>query len=273
MKQIISRLPIGKLRVLDWIIIIVVGVILSAFVVNRLMKKTEWVDVRLKVSSDEWWWQSQPPPYWYVDDLVVGMVAYNSFRQPVAEITDIFSVDDGGPQRRTFIDMKILTQVDERRGMYYYNFQPLQIGKSLDLTFGKQNVRGLVTYIASDMLDYQAMEIELKLLNQHTWVADSYSPGMKMVDTQGRVIAEILDVQTELAKTFEFFDAAGRRVISPDIDEDRRDVTMRVKVLTWESQGVNIFINGTAIKIGEYLWLQFPQTAIRSAQISKIISD
>lgn len=270
MNHIIRKIR-NHLNAFDILVIVGFLLILGTLLFFRLSRKTEFVSVRLKLANDEWWWQGNPPDYWLVQNLIIGQKSYNTFGKKIAEISDIHLYDVGASRRLSFVDVTLAASFDKRRQIYLYNFQPLQIGKPLDLTFGESNVRGLVTYIGSDNLGYKDKEIEVKLFAIHPFEANSYKIGLQVKDSLGRVLAQIESVEVSNAKTYEFLDQARRRFVIKGVDPDRRDVTLRLKIKTILQNEAYYYIDGAAVKVGEEIWFQFPQTVAKKALISKII--
>ena len=236
----------------------------------RISRKKEWVSIRVKITNEEWWWEGQPPYYWYVQDLSLGQESYNTFGEKVAEIVNIENFDSGGPRRMIFIEMKLAAFFNKKKKVYMYNYQPLEIGGPIDLSFGKNNIRGLITYIGSEEIPYVEKEIEIKMFALYPWVAESYKTGLEMKDSLGRVLAQIEGVQIQAAEDYEFYDLKNRRFVIKGIDERRKDVTLRLKIKTFNHNGVSYFIDGAAIKIGEVIWFHFPEATTKEAIISKI---
>lgn len=268
MKPIIQKLQKLKLNALDFFVIAIVLLILGSFLWLRVSKKTEWVTVRLVIGNDEWWWEGQPPQWWYVDNLQAGLTAKSSFGENNAEITNVESFDIGGFRRRAFVDIKLKGAFDKNRQVYLYNYQPLQIGKPLDLTFGKYNVKGLIAYIDKGQMEYKDRRIEVRALKIHPWEAESLMKGLEMKDTAGRVLATVENVQVDTSIEYEFSDIRGQTI--PVANPGFRDVTLRLAIKTFESGGTEHFIDRAAIKVGEKIWFQFPRAAIRDAEITKV---
>lgn len=258
------------LNLFDYLVIIGLLITLGILLFFRFSRTTEIVPVRISLSSNEWWWKGNPPEFWLVRDLNVGQKSFNTFGKQVAEITDIHIYDVGSNRTRSYVDINLQASFDKRRNIYLYNFQPLQIGKPLDLTFGENNVRGLVTYIGTDEQLYIQKEIEVQLYAIFPFEADSYKKGLQVKDSQGRILASIENVDVEEAQSYEFFDASNRRFVLEGTDPNRRDVTLRLKISTLFQNGIYFYIDGAAVKVGESIWFQFPQIVAKGAVISKI---
>ncbi len=269
MKFIIPKFRPSRINIFDLSVITIVLLVLGTFLWLRMAQKNEWISLRVMVTNDEWWWQGNPPQFWYADNLRPNQQAYNSFGEKVAEITNVESFDVGAYTRRLYVDVQLKGAYDKKRKIYLYNFQPLQIGKPIDLTFGKNNVRGLITYINDPKIDYTKKKIEVTLRQVRPWVAGSYLPGMEMKDSLGRVLARIDSAQTTLAQNYDFSDIRGKKILV--VDPDYRDVTLQLTIATFRSGDTAYFIDRAAIKIGEKIWFQFPNAAIRDAEITKIL--
>src|SRR3989344_427073 len=269
MKSIIHKIKSIHLNPIDHLVIFSIAIVLGTFLYFSISKKTEWIDVRMVISKDEWWYEGQPPQYWYVDNIESGQVSYNAFGEKIAEIINIESFDIGGYRRRSYVDVKLKGSYDNTRKLYLYNYQPLQIGKPIDLTFGKHNVKGLVTYIDSDEITYFTKKIEVILLRIEPWVAESYKTGMQMKDSQNRVLATVNSIDIKLARQISFSDIRGQNieVINPQL----RDVSLQITIKTFKSSETFYFVDRAAIKIGEKIWFQFPEAVVRDAEITKII--
>lgn len=272
MKPIIHKYRRLSFNVFDALVVGLMVLALLSFVWLRVSRKTEWITLRLVVANDEWWWEGAPPQWWYVDGLQAGQTAKNALGETVAEIVNVQSFDVGAYRRRAFVDIKVKGAHDTRRQVFLYNYQPLQIGKSLDLTFGKNNVRGIITYIDNLPQDFKEKTIEVKLAAVHPWVTSSFYPGLKMTDSQGHPLASILSVDVVPSSVKEVVEIHENKEIKfpPALFQD---VTLRVKIKTFHSGGVDYFVDRAAIKIGERIWFQFPQTLVRDAEITRIIEE
>lgn len=259
----------SRLNIFDTLVIIIVIAIIGTLFWFRISRKTEWINIRMLISNDEWWWDSAPPQWWYVDELQNGLTAQNSFGEKTAVLSNVEVFDIGTYRRRAYVDIKLKGSFDKNRQLYLYNFQPLQIGKPLDLTFGKNNVKGLVIYINKGEVTYQNRRIEVKIFKIRALEAESLVRGLEMKDSLGRILASIDDVQISPSLEYVFSDIRGQNVAVTN--PLYRDVTLQLTIKTFISANSEHFMDRSAIKVGEKIWFQFPKTVIRDAEISKII--
>ncbi len=261
---------IKRLTLLDWIVCAVLLGLLGYFLVNRFAKQEQWVNVRLKISGEEWWWNPGYPENWYGANLSKDQSAYNSFGKKVAQIQSVENYDAGKANRLIFVNLRLLTTYDKNTRTYTFNYQPLQIGKPMDLTFHQQNVRGLVTYVGNNLAPYTDTTLEVKLLAAYPWEADSLIKGLQMKDLGGNVIATINEVNITDAQVLEIRDKYGKLIALPAPYNTYRDVTLKVTLKTYAVNNTSFFVDGSAIKVGNKIWIEFEHTAIKDAIISKV---
>lgn len=261
---------IKKLTVIDWVVGILLLGIVGFFLISSTMKAQRWVTVTLRVSGDQWYYNLAPPEYWYANNLVRGQVAYDSFGKKTAEILSVENYDIGGPNRLIIVRLKLLTSFNKKSKTYTFNYQTLQIGSPLDLTFGTNNLHGLVTYIDSTSIPYAMTDIQVKLLGVYPWEAASYQPGLQMKDFEGNTVATIRSVETQDTQAIQLQNQYGGLVAIPSLNSQYKDVTLRLSLKTIPVHGVPFYIDGSAIKIGNHIWIEFEHTALKNAIISNI---
>lgn len=271
-RRLISRIIhfLKKLTFLDWIVCLVLIGVVGFFLINKFSKKEEWVSVKLKVTNDEWWWNTNNPDSWYGIGLMKGQSAYNGAGRKVAEIQSIENYDVGGPRRLILVDLNVLATYNKKTQTYTFNYQVLQIGKPLDFTFGQYNLRGLVTYIGNGVIPYGTTELELKLLSIYPWEADSYKQGVLMKDLVGNVVATIKQASVTDSQLLELIDRYGKLIAVPAPNNTHKDVTLRLSIKTYKVNNVPYYIDGSAIKVGNHIWIEFEQTAVKDGIISRI---
>lgn len=259
-----------KLTTLDWFFCCAILMVFIFLLVNRASKEQQWISVKLKVSNDEWLWQANNPYSWYGMSLSKGQSAYTSFGKKVAEIQSIENYDMGGPRRLIFANVKLLATYNKKTQTYSFAYQPLQIGKPLDFTFGQNNLHGLVTYIGDDIVPYGSTNIQVKLFTLYPWEANSYTKDSVMKDLDENIIGTIDDVEITDSTITKILDINERYIFFPVPANTYKDVAIRLSVRTYQVNNIPYFIDGSAIKIGNRIWLEFEHTAIKNGIISNI---
>ena len=263
----IKRL-VKKMRVLDYLIAGFVVLIIGVFLFLRLSRKTEWINVLVRVQPDQLWWEANPAP-WYTQSLVPNQKAYNSFGQQVAVINHVQSFETGDGRNEVLTEVKLKTSYNSFSHQYEYNYQPVLIGSSLGITFTKFSLSGMVMGINTH-LTYVYKNIEVRILAIHPWKISDLAKGLQAKDAAGNVIAEIQDINIQNAQVYQLDDAYGRPFVIQSEDPTRKDVIMKLKIKTIKYNNVFYYIDGTPIKIGNQLSIQFPSTSMGYLDISAI---
>jgi len=246
-----------KVLTFDLLVVLGISIVLAVFLYGKFTKKTAWISARVLISNSEWWWNGEPPKYWLVDELSEGMESFNSFGEVLAKIDDLEVFSLGGPSRQAYVDLSMKVTYDKKRQLYLYNYQPLQKGKPIDLTFGKNNVNGLVVSLASDPEERFEKKIRVRMQYMEDWMAKSYKPGMEWLDSKGRLIAKIDSVETKNTSLdrLVFLNNGINYIRDPFYD-----VYMNVTITVIKSRdGEYRFVDGTTIKMNENIWFHFPQ--------------
>ena len=259
--------------VIDLLFAVIVLLIGGFYVVNKMVKRTVWVPVRIQITNDENGSEWARPGYWVIGPLALNQKATNSLGKDVAQITDIESVDGGNYQRIGFITVNLLTSYDSRRKMYFYDYQPLQIAQGIQLDFNNSHIKGLVTNIGSQQPTTRMMTVECKAIGVNPWEADALKPGLEAKDSMGRTVAQIMSMDATQSEIIHLSsDRVSRAVIVPGLDPYHKDLTLRVQLKITNQNNANYYVDGANIKVGGEVWLQFPQVIGKSFQISKIIN-
>jgi len=259
---------IKKLNTIDYLVIGFVVLAIVLLLYSRYSKKSEWITVKLMIGNQDWTWDSELPQYWLVDNLYSGMVSYNSFGEKIAEIVDIQSFDKGAYRRYAELDLRIKGFHDQNKDVYFHDYKPLEIGKPLELTFEKYNVKGLITHITQGQEHLTEKKIQVELLEREPWEASSLSEGMEMRSSSGTLLAKIDKLDSRITSSYKFSDIRGQyiRTYNPQY----RDITIDLSIYTYQSNNVDYFVDRAAVKVGDEIWFQFPKTVIRRAIITKI---
>lgn len=257
-----------KVHYFDLVVFAVILLILAIFLYNRFTRKSVWIDARIMVSDNDLWWNGALPPYWYVDALRPGQTSQNSFGEEVAKITNVEIFSLGGPYKQAYVDLNLKVSYDKNRQIYLYNFQPIQKGKPMDLTFGSNNISGLIVSLDSEPEEKYQKKIKIRMKNIEAWISSAYKAGMEMQDSNGNLLARIDNI----------------RIVNSDLDRvkfleggiylDRgeyRDVDMDITLVGLKDpEGYYRFVDGASIKIGESIWFHFPEIVV-SGKIMEII--
>lgn len=281
---------IHKISYFDLLIIITVAFVLLFLLYSRFQRKSQWIDIRVSVENVDWWYQGSPPRYWYASDLKNGDIAKSSFGKDIAEVIKVDNYDIGGPYRNIYVDLKLKVVYDKNRNQFLYEFKPLTVGSSVIINFSNQQIRGIVTKIGGNNIDYsyKIIKIQRKSYQNVTTtnsnastavnnvnkpitpeMANKINVGDKLFDNNNSLIAEVLDVKNDVSSYYEFSDNRAQNIKTYNPYYRDLEVTLRVK--TYKEMNLEFFINQAAIKIGSKIWIPFPEYSLEDFEIIDII--
>lgn len=253
----------------DVLIGVVIILTISTLLWFRQSKKTKWIETTIQITNAEWWWPGVNPNQWYTADLHVGDQSFNTFGQPVAEVIGLDTVDVGEQRQKTIIRVKLEAKYDAQKQVYLFNFQPLQIGKPIELGFGKHNISGVVSAVNSGKTPTEYRTIEVKLIKIFPWEANALQKGMQNVGRDNEVLLEVLNVQSSPHTSRVFSDRRGEMIQT--VNADYRDVTALLRLKSYQADSVWYYIDGSQLKIGTEIWLQFPTVTVKEAKIIRLV--
>lgn len=278
-KKSITRI-IHKFNYFDFLLLFAIVLIAAFLLNNRLQNKNTTVNVRISVENSDWWYQGSPPRIWYATDLKKGDIAKDSFGNSSAEILNIENYDNGGPYRNIYIDLKVSAQYNKRQDKYFFQYKPITVGSFLTLSFSKNQIQGIVIKMADKEIDYKYKTVKMRkgfansdqgyIDATRTDVANNYRIGDKSYDNNNNIVAEIVDLKSQIESYYEYSDIRGEniKVFNPDF----RDVELTVKLKTHSESGLDLFVNNTPIKTGSKIWIQFPKYSLENYEIVEILN-
>lgn len=258
-----------KLNFFDYIIIFLLFVVIAFFAYSRLQRNSTLVNVRVSIENLDWWYQGIPPSYWYLADLKKGEALTNSFGKKIAEVVNVDNYDLGGYSRAIYVDLKMEVDFDKKKNQYLYEFKPLVTGSSLVMNFANQQLRGIVISVGEEEIEYFYKTIKVEVRDVEPSLADKVLVGVKSYDTNGEVIAEILDAKKTLTSYYTFSDIRAKKI--EVVDPEFRDLEIVLKVKSFRELDREFYINKAVLKIGAKIWFQFEDFALEDTKIIEIV--
>lgn len=269
----------GKhLTIFDYISIALAAgviVILGLF----FFRKLEWVEVEVRVAPADFFWSEKKPPYWLANNISVGDFELDSLGRKVAEVLEIRVFERGEDKKAVYLKVKLRAVKNRRKNQYLFKSKPLGIGSSIELRLSRVFLTSLVTFIEG-VPDTRVWEEKIvrvrwmirsdvfpETLGVMPWKAEAVKVGDQMRDTQGRVVAEVLEKRVRPAEKI-VITANGRVFVR--LDPIKKDVTLMVKLKTFKQQGVDYFLDDFKVKVGSSIFLSLPEIDI-SPEITNII--
>lgn len=233
------------------VIIIITGI----FIFRVLTAKSTYITVQMFASGGEWWWNNPDPPYWLTDPVRKGAIEYDSAGNKLVEVLEAQKFE-AGEKKMLWVKARIRVDFLPKSKQYLFRREPLQIGSLLYIAPDNVRIYSNVMSIegVSEMEERRQKIITLKNYGTFPWMADAINVGLKMLDDDGNVIAEVVDkqvTQAEMTTT----DYLGNT--HAQTDPYRKDVTLKIRMTTLFSKGRDYFSFFQPLKIGFSLWIPF----------------
>lgn len=265
------KLGFKKHRLVDLVGIAVFFLALVTAVLFFLRRAT-YVTIVMRVSDSDSLNQ-YGLPMWYLGSLKEGMVQKDILGKPLISILKKYTTDTNTvSSSTTFLTMKLLTTYDVRNETYLYEGVPILVGSYQNFKIKGVFLRGVVYRI----LDKNYEENKKKILvegylnpvindNQDPYAANTFSngiknyladkfvSGVKRVDSEGVVLAEIKEVK-KLPSTRRF--VYQNRIVEQN-DPERQQVFLKVIVTVEKVNGVYLYEGVSPVRINGNFWLGF----------------
>lgn len=250
-----------------------VGVFVAILVlaVMILLRRAEYVTMVLKV-TDSGYLGNNPLPMWYLDKFKGGMEQKDVLGRSSISILKSYSYPTNKDSRVMYLTMRLLAAYDKKNKSYSFEGVPLLLGSYQTFKFNGMLLRGVV-YRIEDIdqpVEEKTLEVSGVLnpannMNQDPYVAEMTTDGIKnylatkivkdlrVKDSDGLVVAEVREV--DLSPSYRKF-IAGNRIVSV-VDNDRKNVAMKVVVKVKKFGDVYLFREDMPITINANVWLDF----------------
>ncbi len=269
---------IKRLTIFDYISIALamgIVIILGLFFFRRV----EWVEVEVKIAPDDFFWTEREPPYWLANSINVGDQELDGLGRKVVEVLETRIYESAEDKKDIYLKLRLRAVRDSRKQQYLFKSKPLEVGSPIKLRFSQVFLTGLVTYIEGipDTRVWEDKVVEARIvewfdvfpetLGALPWKAEAVKIGDQMKDTRGRMVAEVLEKTVKPAEKI-VVTADGRVFVRRD--PIKKDVTLVVKLKTFEQEGVNYYLDDVKVKVGSSIPLFLPEVDIWP-EITKII--
>ena len=257
-----------KLTIFDWLIVFVIigGLV---FFASFIFKKEQWIKVELKVGLENLQWGYQPSPYWLADSIKKGESQFDGLGGKEAEVLGTEIYEWGGGKKSIYLLLNLKVNYNKQKRVYRFTHQAVEIGRPLKLEMGNVGFEGIVMSIEGKALGEKVVKVvEAKLLDVYPWTAEAIVLGAEMKDDKGQLVAQVLEKKIQLADitvTTDRGDVLARK------DPLKRDVILKLELVTTKRNQSYYFREEQNIKIGNGLWIKLPQVDISGASIINIL--
>lgn len=236
------------------------------------LRRATYATIVLRVSQTDVLEPYYGLPMWYLDNLKPGMEQKDIFGRSVISIVKNFSYPNNSNSRVVYLTIKLLTTFDKKSGIYNYEGVPLLVGSYQTLRIKDILLRGVIHRVENK--DFQAEKKSYivegfinpsQTVNQDPYVAETMTEGiqnyladkivkgLKISDSDGGVIVDVLEVKKETS--YRKFIFQNRLVEVPD--SDRKKVKVKMQIVTEKYGDVFLFRNESTLKVNDNIFLNF----------------
>jgi hypothetical protein len=280
---------IQRLRNLHWIDIVGVSLFLAVITIAFffLLRRSEYATITLRISnSDELDSTFSKPPTWYIEKIKPGVKEIDGLGRTSVEVIRVYKIQTSDSNQNVYADLKVKSVYNARTGQYTYNGSPLLIGSYQLFKLQGLQLFGIIvknwsdeapqeekTYLVTGYLEPAINDIQPAVANTivtgvKNHIANALGTGLKMTDTDGETVAEIVEIKkTEGRRRF----ISGSAFISVP-DPERQEVQMKVKVKAIKVNDAYYFKGEIPMLINATYYLSFPTINVNltSLQIEEV---
>lgn len=264
---------IRKLNALDvFVALIVIGAII--FLISLTINQNRWITIEFKLIQNPTYFvfdNPSTPPFWAVDNLHPGDVQYNNLGQKNLQILSV--TNWGYYYLQTWVKASVNVKYNPIGKKYSFQYQPLEIGKPIDVSINGTSVHGIVTAIQgfSDTRPTYTITVKARLVDTSSpystftqgvdpWIADATEKGQIMTDESGKTVAEILNKDASPAKRV-VTTSDGRVLVGED--PLKLDVYLTVKLKVTRTNNTYLFLEDNPVIIGALIPLYAKRALLR----------
>lgn len=259
-----------KIQLFDCLFVSVFLLIVAAFFIF-LFRKSDYLNVRLKITDKNILYAYSSPQSWFVYLFKKGMVGKDSLGRVNAEIIDVYYYDTSPSTKAVYLAIKLRTAYTSRSQEYRFKGTPVAIGEGLRINFGKILAEGLIVGIEGLENPYEQVDLKVKtrLMDNspnflettgvELFVAEAIRIGDKIFDSSGKIMAEIIDKKVLPAQKNTFDDRGN---VYQSLDPRKKDVFLTLKVKAKKINNEYYFFDDLRIKVNENLPLHFKNLSV-----------
>lgn len=227
---------------------VVLVVLLMAFFF--FYRKSETVDIRVKITDQNVLYARSYPQNWYANSFKKGDVERDVLGRVITEIKNVesFSIDD--LRKAVYLDLEVKANYDSRTKVYSARGKPLTFGTPVRFNLSGVTFDGIVTefpnsglqdnleitYRQADVLIKGEQKTEDGIEFTEPKVLESIKTGDKIIDSNGKILAEVVSIQITPATKVTQDSGGNLRLRSDPYYKDALiTLSLRTKIINGEA--------------------------------------
>lgn len=274
-KHIKSRLK--HLHFFHYFIFFLVLVFLTTLVKHQKITLQKQI-IEVEITGKEWTnsysqYEGYRPPIWLVENLKIGDKEYSPDGRVTAEIIDIDYFERFGGNAEVLLKIEIETVDSFSSGRTTYRGQNIEIGDKIEFHFNRKYLLGQITNIFADANSADLTK-EIKVAgvykNIPLYLENQIEVGKQVINPfNGKVYATITGKKSTPSKTYLLTDEKDGLLYLNAVPS-LRDIELEVTILVNQRLGQYYFSGHQPIKIGEGIYLFFPEFIIKPLELTHV---
>lgn len=234
---------------------ILVVVTLGIMVLRVLLQKEQYITVELFASGGEWWWDNPSPPYWLADPIKRGAIERDPQGNVLVEVLEARKFEEAN-RKLLWMKVKLRVTPDKKSKQFRFRRENLQVGSVIYVA--PNNVKVVCNVLRIEGMEDNRKEavkvVTVEAYGVSPWYADNIKVGDVMRDSDGEVLAEVIEKKSSYSD-MTTIDAKGDTHVRKDML--KRDVSMKVRMQVTRAEGIDYFSYFLPIKKNFYLTIPF----------------
>jgi len=263
-KRIRSKLTYFDIGII--LIIVVLGLGFFFF----FYRKAEDVNIRVKVTDQDVLYVRTQPATWYANRFEVGDVERDTLGREISRIVGVETFNVRSNRKAVYLDLRVRATYDTRTKLYSARGRPLIFGTPVRFNFSKVTFDGIVTDFPNSEYqeNLQVKETKVVALSRgfkpqeipgEPLILGSVKRGDKVVDSNGNVLAEVLDVKVRPAERVTQTDR-GELLLRRDPLYKDGLFTLKIRTKIFDNEP--FMFDNIPLKIGEVVPLNFAHVSL-----------
>lgn len=273
----IFRRLIKKLTYFDFALIALVVVLFLGFFFF-FYRKAEYINIRVKVTDQDVLYAQTQPATWYANRFEMGDVEIDALGRVISEIIGVERFNVTADRKAVYLDLRVRATYDTRTKLYSARGKPLIFGTPVRFNFSKVTFDGIVTEFPNSESQKNLSITETKVAALLRGIRPEETPiepaiieavkkGDKVYDSNGNVLAEVLDITIRPAERVAQTDRGELLLRYDPLYKDALlTLNIRTKILDKEA----FMFDNIPLKVGEWVPLNFEHVSLWP-QIIKIL--
>lgn len=249
----------------DLSILVLLG-ILSIVLFFFFYRKSEFIEIRVKVTDQDVLFANSRPDFFYAEHFVVGDTERNSLGAVISEIINVerYPLKDG--EDLVFVDLRVKATYDSRSQTYSARGQNIAYGSPTRFFMGSVTFDGFIVDFPGketrSNIQEKRIQFTIRQKDMEPEIAEKIAVGDAIYDSDGNQILTVAGLRIKPAAVGTVHSDGRLR-----IDSRLKDIDVTIEADVQQVGDTYLFFHDTPIFIGEATWFRIGNYSIRNGII------